>query len=103
MELIYSDQVDGFEAGKAYANPRYFRTLNPRATSVVVIGDWPDVVAAYEAAGIPVNGGAIKEEQPKPAPDQAAEPFVLSPDAPPETAVETKQPKTKKGRAAAAP
>lgn len=55
MEIIYSTQRTGFEKTKAYANPRFFQYVDTRCTKAIVIGDWPNVVAAYEAKGIPVQ------------------------------------------------
>lgn len=55
-EIVYSSQRRGFQPGRIYKNPRYFDgVLAPGATSVIVVGDWPGVVAAYEKAGIPVT------------------------------------------------
>jgi hypothetical protein len=53
MHVIYSDQASGHEPGKAYSNPRYFESIRRGATSVTVVGDYPNVVAAAEALGIP--------------------------------------------------
>lgn len=55
MELIYTTQRDGFEPGRAYRNPRHFDQAEPGVESVVVIGHWPKVVNAYEAAGAVVS------------------------------------------------
>ncbi|MEN5036886.1 hypothetical protein [Pseudomonas sp. TWI929] len=55
MELIYTTQRDGFEQGRAYRNPRHFDQAEPGVDSVVVIGDWPKVVNAYEAVGADVS------------------------------------------------
>ena len=55
MELIYTIQRDGFEQGRTYRNPRHFDQAEPGVESVVVIGDWPKVVIAYEAAGADVS------------------------------------------------
>lgn len=55
MELIYTTQRDGFEQGRTYRNPRHFDQAEPSVESVVVIGDWPKVVNAYEAAGADVS------------------------------------------------
>lgn len=55
MELIYTTQRDGFEQGRIYRNPRHFDQAEPGVESVVVIGDWPKVVNAYEAAGADVS------------------------------------------------
>jgi hypothetical protein len=53
MHVIYSDQSEGFEPGKVYSNARYFESIRRGATSITVIGDYPNVVAAAEALGIP--------------------------------------------------
>ncbi len=56
MELIYSAQLNGFEKGRHYENPRYFRgNLTKGVSHVTVIGDYPDIVSAYEKAGVPVT------------------------------------------------
>lgn len=55
MELIYTTQRDGFEQGRTYRNPRHFDQAEPGVESVVVIGNWPKVVDAYEAAGADVS------------------------------------------------
>lgn len=55
MELIYTIQRDGFEPGRTYRNPRHFDQAEPGVESVVVIGDWPKVVGAYEKAGAEVS------------------------------------------------
>lgn len=62
MRITYTTQRSGFVTGENYANPRFFSTVNPAATEVVVVGDWPSVVAAYEAAGVPVSvsGAAVR-------------------------------------------
>ena len=55
MELTYSNQRGGFDPGKRYRNPEHFDKPEAGVTSVLVVGDWPNVVAAYRAAGIDVN------------------------------------------------
>lgn len=55
-EVVYSAQRSGFVKGRIYLNPRFFDgVLKPGATSVIIVGDWPIVKAAYEAAKIPVR------------------------------------------------
>jgi hypothetical protein len=67
MEIIYSAQPNGFAKGRVYLNPRFFDgTLQPGATSVIVVGDWPKVVASYDEAGIPVRQIAPGEKLPAP-------------------------------------
>lgn len=57
MELIYSAQLNGFEKGRHYENPRYFRKdeLRKGVTHVTVMGDYPEIVEAYEALGVSVT------------------------------------------------
>lgn len=55
MELIYTTQRDGFEQGRIYRNPRHFDQVEPGVESIVVIGDWPKVAAAYKEAGAEVS------------------------------------------------
>lgn len=55
MELIYTNQLEGFEPGKRYRDARLFRGVERDATEVVVVGDHPEIVAAYEGVGIDVT------------------------------------------------
>ena len=55
MELVYTNQLDGFEPGKRYRVPGLFRSVERDATAVTVIGDYPDIVEAYEEAGVEVE------------------------------------------------
>lgn len=55
IELIYSQQSTGYVEGRAYSNPRYFSTPRAGVSKVYVVGDWPNIVAAYEAMGVPVE------------------------------------------------
>ncbi|MCG7598877.1 hypothetical protein MHM84_03700 [Halomonas sp. McH1-25] len=55
MELIYSTRASGFEAGKRYRNPDYFDRPERGVDSVVVEGDYPRIVEAYEALNVPVS------------------------------------------------
>jgi hypothetical protein len=71
MEVIYSAQRDGFEAGKVYRNPRYFDAPMGNETKVIVCGDWPDVASAYRDAGVEVEirPGPVKAGQVPPIPE----------------------------------
>lgn len=69
FELTYSAQKRDFDPARRYANPRYFDgKVKAGVTSVTIIGNWPDVAEAYEAAGIPVAYGldqpAVKKAKP---------------------------------------
>jgi len=71
-QFVYSAQKSGFAKGRQYLNPRFFDgTLQPGATAVVVVGDWPKVVEAYKAAGIPV--AVTKTSDKLPDPDAGAD------------------------------
>lgn len=56
MRLIYTAENSGFDEAGQYRNPRYFDRIET-ATEVVVIGNWPEVVEAYKAAGVSVADG----------------------------------------------
>lgn len=60
MELIYSTQSSGFDPDKRYRNPEHFDRPEAGVTGVVVIGEWPKVVEAYENVGVEV---ALKETE----------------------------------------
>lgn len=66
MEIVYSSQRDGFVKGRAYRNPRFFHGVDEKVTSVIVIGDWPTVVASYEEAGVPVTVVPVGSQLPSP-------------------------------------
>lgn len=55
MELTYSNQLADFDPAKRYRNPEHFDKPEAGVTSVLVIGDWPVVVDAYETLGIEVS------------------------------------------------
>lgn len=55
MKLIYSNQLDGFDPDERYRNPEHFDKPEAGVTSVLVIGDWPKVVDAYESVGVDVS------------------------------------------------
>lgn len=56
MKVIYTD-APGRERGVCYRLLGQFFGVISGATEVVVDGDAPEIVEAYEAAGIKVNGG----------------------------------------------
>jgi hypothetical protein len=55
MELIYSTQSSGFDPDKRYRNPEHFDRPEAGVTGVVVVGEWPKVVDAYESVGVEVT------------------------------------------------
>lgn len=69
MELTYSAQTTDFDPDKRYRNPQYFDRPEPGVTKVIVMGDWPVVVEAYEAAQVEVDivepGGAAETDPAK--------------------------------------
>lgn len=54
-EVIYSQQRNGFVEGRIYLNPRFFERPMPDVTKVIVAGNWPKIVEAYEGVGVPVE------------------------------------------------
>ncbi|WP_085631572.1 hypothetical protein [Pseudomonas sp. R16(2017)] len=67
MELIYTAQKSGFDPDKRYRNPEHFDRAESGVKSVVIVGEWPKVVAAYEEVGVEVS----IVELPKAAPQKA--------------------------------
>ena len=61
MELVYTNQFDGFEPGKRYRVPGLFRSIERDATAVTVVGDYPEIVTAYEDAGVDIEVVALPE------------------------------------------
>lgn len=61
MELVYTNQLDGFEPGKRYRVPGLFRSIERDATAVTVVGDYPEIVTAYEDVGVDVEVVALLE------------------------------------------
>ena len=55
MELIYTNQLEDFDPGKRYRVASLFRSVERDATAVVVVGHFPDIVAAYVGAGVDVE------------------------------------------------
>lgn len=71
IELIYSQQADGFVKGMAYSNPRFYSTPRTGVSKVYLVGDWPKIEADYTALGVPVER-LDAAPQPEPAPAPAA-------------------------------
>lgn len=55
IEIIYSQQASDFIPGRAYSNPRFFSSPRSGVSKVFLVGDWPDIRAAYENLGVPVE------------------------------------------------
>jgi len=55
MELVYTNQLDGFEPGKRYRVPGLFRNVERDAVAVTVVGDYPEIVSAYDSVGVDVK------------------------------------------------
>lgn len=54
MELIYTNQLDGFDPNKRYRNADLFRSVESGVAKVIVVGDHPMIADAYEALGVEV-------------------------------------------------
>jgi hypothetical protein len=55
VDLIYSQTLHPLSKGRTHRNPRFFTAAESGAATVHVVGDWPNIVGAYEAAGVPVT------------------------------------------------
>lgn len=55
VEIIYSRQRSDFIRGRVYSNPRFFTTPRAGVGKVFLVGDWPEIRAAYEALGVTVE------------------------------------------------
>lgn len=60
MKFIYTTQNDQFRKDAVYENPKYFEKLPPQGLTqyeeVIVVGNWPLIEAALDAAEIPWRG-----------------------------------------------
>ena len=75
-EIVYSREVVALTEGQIFQNPRFFASPVAGADSVVVHGDWPAIVAAYEAADVAVKAipaPAAPKTTPEPAPGDFGE------------------------------
>lgn len=65
--FIYSSQPDNFRKDAVYENPRYFEKLPPQGLKqyeqVIVVGNWPLVQAALDAAGIAWTPGGKDDDK----------------------------------------
>lgn len=96
MNLIYTCRSEGFEPGGHYRNPRYFQGPEKGVASVLVEGDWPEVVEAYQALEIPVE--VLQEEEPgQAAQENSAQPSWL-PSIPPDLKQATPGVKAQRGK-----
>lgn len=55
MELIYTDQQNGFEPDKHYRNPLYFEGAENGVSKVIIHGNYPAVAQAYQAKGVEIE------------------------------------------------
>lgn len=68
MHIVYTARATGFKPGISYRNPRYFHSPEYGVTSVEIEdGGYPEIVKAYEAAGIPVETNKPKKTNRKKA------------------------------------
>lgn len=58
MELVYTRSKHPLCEGRVYRNPRFFSGPEAGVTRVFVLGEFPKIVAAYLAAGVPVLAAA---------------------------------------------
>jgi len=55
MDLIYSQSRHPLMDGRQLRNPRFFQGIEEGVKSVVIIGNWPLISAAYGLAGVRVQ------------------------------------------------
>lgn len=60
MHLEYTNRTSGFTEIRGYRNPEYFQDVEHEAEIVTLDGDFPEIKAAYEAAGVTVEVVADK-------------------------------------------
>lgn len=63
-EVVYSQGLHPLMQERIYRNPRHFAGAEAGFSHVYVVGDHPEVVAAYEAAGVPVTWTGVAEVTP---------------------------------------
>jgi hypothetical protein len=67
MELIYAREGQTLKAGQTQQNPRYFAGPEDGVSSVILVGDWPEIESAYLARGVAVSRQGRPKAEPKPA------------------------------------
>jgi hypothetical protein len=72
MQIVYSTEMVANLAGREFRNPRHFLAPVEGATKVYIAGDWPNVVRAYEKAGVSVAPIEEMRALPKAKPAKAA-------------------------------
>ena len=75
--VVYSDQRSDFQPGFVYRNPRYFRAPLGTPDKVIVVGRWPNIVAAYEGKGACVT--VVRKGAPLRAPVHLPPPSAAHP------------------------
>lgn len=55
MKIIYAEKSTGINEDASFQNPKYFERADEQASSVVIYGDYPEIVAAYKDIGIDVE------------------------------------------------
>lgn len=76
LEIIYSQQSTDYIEGRAYSNPRFFTSPRANAAKVWLVGEWPEIRAAYENLNIPVEQLGADAATAQPAPVIASHPPV---------------------------
>lgn len=55
MKLYYGTTMTALARGRAFRNPEFFQLADPRATDVIIVGDYPLIENTYQAMGVPVR------------------------------------------------
>jgi hypothetical protein len=67
MELVYAREGQTLKGGQTQRNPRYFAGPEEGVSSVILVGDWPEIESAYLARGVAVSHQGRPNPEPAPA------------------------------------
>lgn len=54
MKIIYAKNSSGIDEEASFRNPEYFERAQEGATSIIIYGDYPDIVEAYADFGVEI-------------------------------------------------
>lgn len=72
MKLIYTLKSQGLPKGFSARNPRYFVAVERDVKTVIIEGEYPEILKAYRDAGVEVVLAEVAEG---PEPEAAPKPF----------------------------
>lgn len=63
MKIIYAEKSTGIHEDASFQNPKYFERADKQAKSVVIYGDYPEIVMAYKDIGIDVEVRELSKQK----------------------------------------